>query len=514
MDRGLSSPRGDIRGLESPRSNMNAIEFRNITKRFPGSLALDGVSLSVAAGSCHGLVGENGAGKSTLGKILAGIHQADGGEMCVFGRGVAFRSPAEALAAGIALVHQELSFCENMTVAENLLLGRLPRVGPFVSQRRLATEARRLLAEIAPEVPVGRRLGELSVSQQQLVQIAGAIARGARIIIFDEPTSSLSDREAQRLHALVRDLVSRGVTCLYISHRLPEIFSLCDTITVLRDGCVVHTAPRAELSEDEVIGHMIGRKLAEYFPKSASQAPGEVLLQVEGLGSAGRFSEVSLSVRAGEIVGLAGLVGAGRTEVAEAIFGLDTRAQGTVRLRGAALRPRPRRMIDRGVGLVPEDRKRHGLVPAMSVNDNLTLPTMPRLASVGWLRGRRQRAVTAQYLRQLSIRTRGPEMLISALSGGNQQKVMLSRWLAADCRVLLLDEPTRGVDVGAKADIHALIDDLAARGMGILLISSELPELLHLSTRLLVMREGRLVAELPRGDLEQERVLRLMTGTN
>ncbi|MBU0607955.1 MAG: sugar ABC transporter ATP-binding protein, partial [Armatimonadetes bacterium] len=304
---------------------MHAIEFDHITKRFPGSLALDGVSLTVAAGSCHGLVGENGAGKSTLGRLLAGIHSPDGGEMRVFGERRSFRDPGEALAAGIAIVHQELSFCENMTVAENLLLGRLPQVGPFLSRSRLLAEAQRLLADIAPELDVTRRLGELPVSQQQLVQIAGAIVRGARIIIFDEPTSSLSEREAQRLHGLIRELVARGVTCIYVSHRLPEVFALCDAITVLRDGHVAHTGPRAGLSEDDVIGHMIGRKLEEYFPRHVGQAPGEVLLHVEHLHSPGKFSGVSLSVRAGEIVGLAGLVGAGRTELAEALFGLDAR---------------------------------------------------------------------------------------------------------------------------------------------------------------------------------------------
>ena len=491
---------------------MHAIEFDHITKRFPGSLALDGVSLTVAAGSCHGLVGENGAGKSTLGRLLAGIHPPDGGEMRVFGERRSFRDPGEALAAGIAIVHQELSFCENMTVAENLLLGRLPHVGPFLSRRRLRAEAQRLLADIAPELDVTRRLGALSVSQQQLVQIAGAIARGARIIIFDEPTSSLSERETQRLHGLIRELVAGGVTCLYVSHRLPEVFALCDAITVLRDGHVAHTGPRAGLSEDDIIGHMIGRKLEEYFPRHVGQALGEVLLHVEHLQSPGKFSGVSLSVRAGEIVGLAGLVGAGRTELAEALFGLDARVLGTVRLGDAVVRPRPGDMIERGVGLVPEDRKRHGLVPGMSLVDNMTLPIMARLATVGWLSRRRQRALAGRYLDQLRIRAPGLTAAAAALSGGNQQKVMLSRWLAADCRMLILDEPTRGVDVGAKAEIHALIDDLAARGMGILLISSELPELLHLSSRLLVMREGRLVAELARDELDQERVLRLMTG--
>ncbi|MEN6303947.1 MAG: sugar ABC transporter ATP-binding protein [Armatimonadia bacterium] len=490
-----------------------AVQFGNLTKRFPGSVALDGVTLTVKAGSCHGLVGENGAGKSTLGKVLAGIHQPDAGEMIVFSQRRSFRSPAEALDAGIAIVHQELSFCENMTVGENLLLGRLPRSGPFLSRRQMWAEARKLLADIAPEVDVTWQLGKLPVSQQQLVQIAAAIGRGARLIIFDEPTSSLSEPEAQRLHALIRQLLAHGVTCLYISHRLPEIFSLCDTISVLRDGKLVHSGPRSGLDENRIIGLMIGRQLAEYFPRHIEQQSREVLLDVEGLTSPGRFTDVHLTVRAGEIVGLAGLVGAGRTEVAEAIFGLDPKARGTVRLLGRE----PRRghtaeTIAAGLGLVPEDRKRHGLVPGMSVADNLALPIMGRLAKLGWLNRRELQALTERYLRRLRVRASGPAAMVSALSGGNQQKVMLSRWLAAECRVLILDEPTRGVDVGAKAEIHALIDELAAQGMGVLLISSELPELLHLSTRLLVMHDGRLVAELARDEMGQERVLRLMGG--
>ena len=489
-----------------------AVQFTDITKRFPGSVALAGVTLSVSAGSCHGLVGENGAGKSTLGKLLAGIYQPDGGEITVFGQRRSFRDPAEALAAGIAIVHQELAFCENMTVAENLLLGHLPAQGPFLSRRRLWAQARQLLAEIAPELDVTRPLGQLSVSQQQLVQIAGALGHGARLIIFDEPTSSLSEPEAQRLHALIRQLRERGVTSLYISHRLPEIFSLCDTISVLRDGRVVHSGPRSALDEDAVISLMIGRQLAEYLPHHLAGEPGKVLLEIQRLHSPGKFADVSLTVRAGEVVGVAGLVGAGRTELAEAIFGLDAAAGGEVRLQGAPTKRRPSAMISAGLGLVPEDRKRHGLVPGMSVADNLALPIMGRLAKAGWLSQRALRALTETYLQRLQVRAPGPDALVSALSGGNQQKVMLSRWLAAQCQVLILDEPTRGVDVGAKAEIHALIDQLAARGMGVLLISSELPELLSLSTRLLVMRGGQVVAELPRAQMDQERVLRLMGG--
>lgn len=490
-----------------------AVEVRDLTKRFPGSVALEGVTLSVAAGSCHGLVGENGAGKSTLGKVLAGLHPPDGGELLVGGQRRSFRDPAEALAAGIAIVHQELAFCENMTVAENLLLGKLPRRGAFLSRRRLWAQARALLADIAPDLDVTQRVGALPVSQQQLVQIAAAIGCGARLIIFDEPTSSLSGHETQQLHELIRQLLARGVACLYISHRLSEIFSLCDTVSVLRDGKLVHSGPRADLDEDAVIALMIGRQLTEYSALRSRQAAGEALLEVAGLHSPGKFSDLSLTIHAGEIVGLAGLVGAGRTELAEALFGLDPAARGTVRLQGRAdNRRHPAGMIASGMGLVPEDRKRHGLVLGMSVADNLVLPIMGRLAKLGWLSQRARQTLTARYLTRLRVRAPGPETLIAALSGGNQQKIILARWLAAECQVLLLDEPTRGVDVGAKAEIHALIDELAAQGAGVLLISSELPELLHLSTRLLVMREGRVVAELARSEMQQESVLRLMGG--
>lgn len=490
-----------------------AVELRGVTKRFLGSVALRDVNLTIAAGSCHGLVGENGAGKSTLGKILAGIHQADAGQIRLFGQPCRFRHPAEALAAGVALVHQELAFCENMTVAENLLLGRLPARGLWLSMQQLKDAAQQLLADIAPDMDITQRLGELPVSQQQLVQIATAVGRGARLIIFDEPTSSLSEQEALRLHQLIRRLQAQGVTCLYISHRLSEVFALCDTISVLRDGELVCSAPCAALDADTVIRHMIGRPLAEYFPKHIQQAPGEVLLAVEHLRSPGKFSDVSFQVRRGEIVGLAGLVGAGRTELAEALFGLDPHARGRIFLLGQRLsRLRPARLIASGLGLLPEDRKRHGLVGEMSIADNLTLPILPRLAIWGWLKRAQQYKLAQHYIDQLRIRAPSVLTAVATLSGGNQQKVMLARWLAAHCPVLILDEPTRGVDVGAKAEIHAWIDEWAARGFGILLISSELPELLNLSTRLLIMREGRLVGELPREELNQERVLRLMTG--
>lgn len=489
------------------------VELRRITKRFPGIVALHEVSVTIAAGSCHGLVGENGAGKSTLGKVLAGLHLPDAGELLVDGRPVRLSSPLQALQAGVGMVHQELAFCENMTVAENLCLDRLPHVGGWLARRQLEARARELLAPIAPDLDISRRLGDLPVSQQQLVQIAAAVGRGARIIVFDEPTSSLSEVEARRLQALIRQLQQQGVTCIYISHRLPEVFALCDTVTVLRDGRVVTTQPVAELSEDTVVALMIGRRLEEYFPRHLAAAPGQELLAVRGLSSPGKFRDVTLSLRAGEVVGIAGLVGAGRTELAEAIFGLDPAVRGEVRVAGQPLSlTSPRQALARGLGLVPEDRKRHALVLSMTARENLTLPLLDRLARLGWINRREEGRLVRETFQRLRVRAASPEVAAAALSGGNQQKLVLARWLAARCQILLLDEPTRGVDVGAKAEIHGLIDDLARSGSAILLISSELPEILNLSTRILVMREGRVVGEMARDQATAETVLRLMAG--
>jgi ABC-type sugar transport system ATPase subunit len=489
------------------------LEFREITKRFPGIVALDRVSVTVAAGSCHGLVGENGAGKTTLGKILAGVHQPDGGEVRIGGRPVRLASPWQALQAGVGMVHQELAFCENLTVAENLCLDHLPARAGWLARRELQARARELLAPIAPDLDVNLRLGGLPVSQQQLVQIAAAIGRGARIIIFDEPTSSLSEVEARRLHDLIRQLKAQGVTCLYISHRLPEVIALCDTVTVLRDGQVVATRPTAELDEAAMVSLMIGRDLAEYFPHHLQAAAGEELLRVEDLSSPRKFAGINLTLRAGEVVGIAGLVGAGRTELAQALFGLDPEVTGRVWVGGQPLALKsPRRALARGLGLLPEDRKRHGLVLTMNARENLTLPLLGRLSRAGWVRRRAEGALVRETFQRLRVRASSPEAPAAALSGGNQQKLVLARWLAAQCRVLLLDEPTRGVDVGAKAEIHGLIDELARSGAAVLLISSELPEVLNLSTRLLVMREGRLVGELSREQAQPEAVLRLMAG--
>ncbi|MFA6450079.1 MAG: sugar ABC transporter ATP-binding protein [bacterium] len=489
------------------------VRFEGITKKFPGIVALSDVSVPIYPGTCHGLVGENGAGKSTLGKVLAGIHAYDGGKLYVDEKPVRFGSPTDALRHGIGIVHQELAFCENMTIAENLCLEKLPSKGIFVSRPKMYAQAEKLLESIDAKLDVKRTIGELTISQQQMVQIAAAVGRGARVIIFDEPTSSLSQHEAELLFCLIERLKAQGVTSIYVSHRLPEIFRLCDTITVLRDGKHAGTRQASDLNENSMVELMIGRKLEEYFPAHLKAEVGEELLRVENFSSPRKFKDISFTLHAGEVLGLAGLVGAGRTEVAEALFGLDPLATGDVYIRGKKIKAaNPAEAVKLGLGLVPEDRKRHGLVLSMSCRANLTLPILERLARAGWVMQKKEQGVVDNYFNQLSVKARSMDSLVASLSGGNQQKVVLAKWLAAECSILMLDEPTRGVDVGAKAEIHGLIDRLAKQGAGVLLISSELPEVINLSTRILVLRYGRITGELSREKANQESVMRLMAG--
>jgi ABC-type sugar transport system ATPase subunit len=490
-----------------------AVRFEGITKRFPGVLALDDVTFDIAAGTCHALCGENGAGKSTLGRILAGIHVPDAGQLVIHGTPLRFGGPRDALAAGVGMVHQELSFCENLTVAENLCLGTLPARRGLVARDAMARRAEAMLAEIDTALDVSRPMGELPIAQRQLVQIAAAVGHGARVIVFDEPTSSLSEVETARLYELVRRLTRRGVTCIYVSHRMPEVFRLADAVTVLRDGRYVGTRSTPELTSAELVQMMIGRALTEYFPTHAGAAHGKELLRVEGLGVVGKFADVSFPLRAGEIVGVAGLIGAGRSELAHALFGLTPISAGRVFVDGTPVRIRnPGAAMRLGLGLVPEDRKRQGIIPLLSGLANLTLPTLPRLSRMSWVRRPAERALGREFSDGLRIRASGLDAPAAGLSGGNQQKIVLARWLAARSRILILDEPTRGVDVGAKAEIHALIGRLAAEGHGVLLISSELPEILSLSSRILVLRAGRLAAELPHQQASQETLLRHMAG--
>jgi ABC-type sugar transport system ATPase subunit len=494
-------------------TSSSAVAFEGVTKRFPGVVALEEVTFSIAAGSCHALCGENGAGKSTLGKILAGIDAPDSGHIAIGGTQVRFGGPTDALAAGVAMVHQELSFCENLSVAENLCVGSLPNTAGFVSFGEMRRRAADMLAPIAPGIDVDRLVGALTIGQQQMLQIAGAIAHGARIIVFDEPTSSLSQHEAERLYELIGRLRERQVTCIYVSHRLDEIFLLCDAVTVLRDGHHVATRPIEAVDRAALVEMMIGRRLEEYFPTHVHGEPGAEMLRVHGFTSPAGFTDVSFAVRAGEVLGFAGLVGAGRSEVARAIFGLDPDATGEVRVRGERADHRtPAKAIALGIGLVPEDRKRQGLVLSMSVLENGTLAILTRLARLGFITTAIERRAVAPFFDRLRVRTPRLDVPVAALSGGNQQKIVLTKWLSAECPLLIVDEPTRGVDVGAKAEIHALIDELATSGAAVILISSELPEILHLSTRILVFRAGRIVGELPRAAANQDAVMRMMAG--
>ena len=489
-----------------------AIRFRGVSKRYPGIVALHDVSFDVAAGACHAICGENGAGKSTLGRILAGVQRPDEGTIEIDGRAVDFTSPRDALNAGVAMVHQELAFCENMTVGENLCLGHLPRSMFFVDWKELNRRATLLLRDVGATIDPSRPMTSLSVAEQQQVQIAAAVGEGAKVIIFDEPTSSLGESEANALYALIASLKSRGVTLLFVSHRMPEIFLLCDTITVLRDGRHVATQAASTLTESTLVQQMIGRELEQYFPTHAAQTRGEGRLRVRSLSSPSRFQDISFSLHAGEVLGLAGLVGAGRSEIAQAIFGLDADASGEVHVRGKRVIIRsPRDAMRAGIGLVPEDRKRQGLVLGMYNRENATLPTLTRFARSGWVdRNAEDRAVATVFGRVM-LRS-SSEAVTSSLSGGNQQKVVLSKWLTADSDILILDEPTRGVDVGAKAELHSWIDQKASQGAAVLLISSELPELLNVSTRIIVLRDGRIRGEVARADATQELLLRMMAG--
>jgi len=489
------------------------LSFNGITKRFPGVLALDGVSFEVERGSCHALIGENGAGKSTLGKILAGVYVADGGEIHLDGRPVCAPSPLAARRLGIAMVHQELAFCSNLTVAENLCLGDLPQRAGWLDRRRMRAQARAMLDQIEADFDVDQPISQLSTGQEQLVQIAAALGTRAQVIIMDEPTSSLSVRESEHLFELLAKLKQGGITVIYVSHRLEEIFRLCGAVTVLRDGRHVATEKIAATSQERIIHQMVGREIKQYTSQHLQRPLGEELLRVEHLSSPGKFSNVSFTLRAGEILGFAGLVGAGRSEIAHAIFGLDPEATGNVFVRGQELPlGSVTAALGAGIGLLPEDRKRLGLVLPMNCRENTSLAVLPRLSVGGFVRRREERSLTQGYVDRLSIKTPSLDSTVAGLSGGNQQKIALAKWLARNCAILIVDEPTRGVDIGAKAEIHHLLDDLACQGLALLVISSELPEVMNLSRRILVMRQGNLAGELSRAEFSQISLMRLIAG--
>jgi ABC-type sugar transport system ATPase subunit len=476
-----------------------------LVKRFPGVVALSGVDFDLYAGEVHCLVGENGAGKSTLIKILSGFYAPDEGHVLVDGEPLV-PDTAAARAAGIATIHQEHNLVPFLSVAENVMLGGWSERLGLVSQRRLRERARKALELVAPRIPLTQPARSLSAAEGQLVEIARALAQDAQVVIMDEPTTSLTDQDVAHLFDLVRDLKERGLALLYVSHKMEEIFALADRITVLRDGSTVTSGLSSEFDARKLVRFMVGEDVEMY--SASSHTTGEVVLQARQVSREGVLSKVDLDLRAGEILGLAGLVGAGRSEFARCLFGADPIDEGEILIdrRRVALSS-PVSAIRAGIGLVPEERKQQGIVGGMNVRENISLSLLDRIAIHGVLQSKEERDIASRFIKNLDIRTPSMETRIEGLSGGNQQKAVIARWLARRPRVLILDEPTKGIDVGAKAEIHRLIENLARSGVAVLLISSELPELLALSDRVAVMRAGRIVATLGRSEANKESVM-------
>ena len=488
------------------------LSVEHVSKSFPGVKALQDVSFDVDAGTIHAVMGENGAGKSTLMLCIAGVQRPDPGGRLVFeGQPLELSSTRDANDKGIAIVFQELNLAPNLSIAENIALGQEPRAGRvFVDRAAMAVQARQVMRRLGMTLDPGTRLGSLTIAQQQLVEIAKSLVHKPRLLILDEPTSSLSEAETLVLFRVIADLKREGVTMLYISHRMREVFALCDAVTVLRDGKHVRTMPLAGTDQDEIVRLMVGRDLAsvQRVPPTPEDKP--VVLSVRGLSRPPEYRDISFELRRGEIVGLAGLVGAGRSEMALGVFGAPPPDAGEVWLHGKRLEvDRPLTAMRNGIGLVPEDRKGQGLVLMHGVGVNLSLAALRRLSKAGMIDFAAERTVVDKYVQRLRVKTPGNEQVIGLLSGGNQQKVVLAKWLATHPTVLIIDEPTRGVDVGAKAEIYALMRELAAEGLAILVISSDLPEVLTISDRVLVMREGRMMGELSHADATEERIMAL-----
>jgi ribose transport system ATP-binding protein len=490
------------------------LQMRGITKRYPGVTALDNVDFEVMPGEVHALVGENGAGKSTLMKILAGADVKDSGQILIGGEEVHITTPQEAMRLGISIIYQEFNLVPYMNAAENIFLGREPmsKVPGIVDFRRMYAEAERVISELGVRLDVRVPVNQLSVAQQQMVEIAKATSRSARIIAMDEPSATLTEHELENLFSLIRRLRADGVSIIYVSHRLDEIFRIADRVTVLRDGKFIATKPVSETSREEIIRMMVGRELKDTIPKK-EVAHGDVVLEVKGLNRSGVIHDISFAVRRGEILGIAGLVGAGRTEVARAIFGADPIDSGEILLEGKPVTIRsPKDAIRLGIGLMTEDRKALGLILGMAVRENVTLANLDPLSRLGFVSRRKEQEVTNRFVEDLMIKTPSIEQAVQNLSGGTQQKVVLAKWLFTQSKVLIFDEPTRGIDVGAKTEIYQLMNRLAEQGVGIIMISSELPEILGMSDRILVMHDGRIVGELSREEATQEKIMFLATG--
>jgi rhamnose transport system ATP-binding protein len=490
------------------------LELKSITKRFSGVEVLHQVHFQLRPGEVHALLGENGAGKSTLIKVVTGFHQPDGGEIFLNGEQVHFSDTRDSRQAGIAAIYQELSLFPDLDVAENIFVGRQPvTVGGRIDWRKLYKDAGDLMTSLGVHLDLKQKARSLSIAQQQMVEIARAFSINARILIMDEPTSSLTLNEVADLFRLVHRLRDEGTAIIFISHRLEELFEIADRVTVLRDGAYVDTRLMAGVTRDDLIRMMVGRTISNLFPKQEVEA-GEVALKVEHLTRSGAFQDISFKLHKGEILGMAGLVGAGRTNVARAIFGTEPATSGTIQVEGREVAiTSSRQAIQLGLAYVAEDRQLHGLIPAMNITSNIGLPMLGNYASWGWLRNKLERKAAYDAACQMEVRANNIWQDARELSGGNQQKVVLAKWLSTNPRILILDEPTRGIDVGTKAAVHALMSQLASEGMAILMISSELPEVLGMSDRILVMHEGHMTAQFTRVEATQEKIIAAATET-
>ena len=491
------------------------VEMEGIDKSFPGVHALNECRFDLQAGEVHALIGENGAGKSTIMKILTGVYRKDGGIIRYKGKEIDFHTPAQALHHGICIIHQELNLMPHLTVAQNIFIGREPRKGlPFwVDDKSMNRQAAELLAHLKLDMDPTTKVSELTVARQQMVEIAKALSFQSEVLVMDEPTAALTETEIEELFRIIRELKAKGVGIVYISHRMEELRQIADRVTIMRDGCWVATRNMADITIPEIISMMVGRVLLDTGRIFCGKATEEVVLEVEGLHRGALVKDISFRLHRGEILGFAGLMGAGRTEVARTLFGADTAQSGTVRVKGRPVSIRtPQQAVSHGIGYLSEDRKRYGLVTGLDVETNLVMPNLVKYSGfAGWMNARGIRDSANRYVDILHIKTPGISQKVKFLSGGNQQKVVIGKWLERNCDILIFDEPTRGIDVGAKSEIYKLLGELAAQGKSIIMISSELPEILRMSDRIIVMCEGRITGELNGNTATQEDIMALAT---
>ncbi|MFM1651036.1 sugar ABC transporter ATP-binding protein [Brevibacillus sp. B_LB10_24] len=485
------------------------LKMTGISKAFPGVKALDNVDFSISEGEVVGLLGENGAGKSTLMKILSGIYTPDAGDIWLEGKKIVLRGPKDSQRAGISIIHQELNLLPHLTVAENIFIHSLPRKGFSLDKKRLFLDAERLLGELGFDINPKAVIDDLTVGTQQMVEIAKALSFQSKVIIMDEPTSAITEQETAKLFEIIRSLKEKGIAIIYISHRMEEIYEICDRVVVLRDGCNAGGGLSKELKPDQIVSMLVGRELTQIFPKRQGTVSQEVVLEIKNLGRKGVFENISFQLHKGEILGFSGLMGSGRTELMETIFGVEPISGGEIWIDGKQTKVRSTRdTISQGFALVPEDRRQHGMIGNFSVTHNITLATLKRFAGrFRKVSARREREAADRHISELRIKSPHGGTVISNLSGGNQQKVIIAKWLESKPRILILDEPTRGIDIGAKSEIYQIIQQLASQGTSIIMISSELPEVIGMSDRILVMADGRITGEFTREEVTPEKIM-------